>query len=86
MFGISVGGNLVADTAIRKKLAGRDTGVELQIVLEDLLNSWDTKADKPEENDGTVTVEKQEEGKGGEQGGLVTVSVHDFTECTVGGR
>ena len=52
----------MADTAIRKKLAGRDTGVELQIVLEDLLNSWDTKADKPEENDGTVTVEKQEEG------------------------
>ena len=35
-----VGGNLVADTAFRKKLAGRDTGVELQIVLEDLLSSW----------------------------------------------
>ena len=43
-YSISVGGNLVADTAFRKKLAGRDTGVELQIVLEDLLDSWDAKA------------------------------------------
>ena len=30
----------MADTAFRKKLAGRDTGVELQIVLEDLVASW----------------------------------------------
>ena len=60
---VLVGSNLVADTPIRKKLAGRDTGVELQIVLEDLLNSWDTKADnKDGGKTGTVTVEKQEEG------------------------
>lgn len=59
---VLVGGNLVADTAIRKKLAGRDTGVELQIVLEDLLETWDTKADSAEGgNKETVTVEKQEE-------------------------
>ena len=38
----------MADTAFRKKLAGRDTGVELQIVLEDLLDSWDAKADSVE--------------------------------------
>ena len=35
----------MADTAFRKKLAGRDTGVELQIVLEDLLASWSPKLD-----------------------------------------
>ena len=35
----------MADTVFRKKLAGRDTGVELQIVLEDLLDSWDAKTD-----------------------------------------
>jgi len=50
----------VADTAFRKKLAGRDTGVELQIVLEDLLDSWDSKA--VEGNNDTVTIEKTEEG------------------------
>jgi len=37
---ILVGGNLVSDTAFRKKLAGRDAGVELQMVVEDLLSSW----------------------------------------------
>jgi len=39
---ILVGGNLVSDTAFRKKLAGRDAGVELQMVVEDLLSSWNT--------------------------------------------
>ena len=34
----------MADTAFRKKLAGRDTGVELQIVLEDLVASWPAPA------------------------------------------
>ena len=34
---ILVGGNLVSDTDFRKKLAGRDAGVELQMVVEDLL-------------------------------------------------
>ena len=44
---VPVGGNLVADTAFRKKLAGRDTGVELQIVLEDLVASWPAPAPAP---------------------------------------
>ena len=47
----------MADTAFRKKLAGRDTGVELQIVLEDLLDSWDAKADVVE---GKVTLKEGE--------------------------
>ena len=34
---ILVGGNLVSDTGFRKKLAGKDAGVELQMVVEDLL-------------------------------------------------
>ena len=34
---ILVGGNLVSDTDFRKKLAGRDAGVELQMVVDDLL-------------------------------------------------
>lgn len=55
---VFVGGNLVADTAFRKKLAGRDTGVELQIVLEDLLASWSAIED---ESDEPVIVEKVEE-------------------------
>ena len=37
----------MADTAFRKKLAGRDTGVELQIVLEDLVASWPAPAPAP---------------------------------------
>ena len=37
---ILVGGNLVSDTAFRKKLAGRDAGVELQMVVEDLLSRF----------------------------------------------
>ena len=45
---VPVGGNLVADTAFRKKLAGRDTGVELQIVLEDLVASWPAPAPAPD--------------------------------------
>ncbi len=32
-----VGGNLVKDAEFRRKMAGRDAGVELQLVLEDLL-------------------------------------------------
>ena len=38
---ILVGGNLVSDTDFRKKLAGRDAGVELQMVVEDLLSRFD---------------------------------------------
>ena len=34
---ILVGGNLVSDTDFRKRLAGRDAGVELQMVVDDLL-------------------------------------------------
>ena len=34
---ILVGGNLVADSDFRKRLAGRDAAVEAQMVLEDLL-------------------------------------------------
>ena len=37
---ILVGGNLVSDTEFRKKLAGRDSGVELQMVVEDLLSRF----------------------------------------------
>jgi len=59
---VLVGGNLVADTAFRKKLAGRDTGVELQIVLEDLLNSWNRKTDSEDKSNDTVIVEKIEDG------------------------
>jgi len=53
-----VGGNLVADTAFRKKLAGRDTGVELQMVVEDLLSSWEPMV----EGEDSVIVEKAEAG------------------------
>jgi len=61
---VLVGGNLVADTAFRKKLAGRDTGMELQIVLEDLLASWTPKLDNAniiENSAAPVIVEKIEE-------------------------
>jgi len=61
---VLVGGNLVADTAFRKKLAGRDTAMELQIVLEDLLASWTPKLDNEKiiENSGApVIVEKIDE-------------------------
>jgi len=53
-----VGGNLVADTAFRKKLAGRDTGVELQMVVEDLLSSWEPMV----EGEDSVIVEKARPG------------------------
>jgi len=56
-----VGGNLVADTAFRKKLAGRDTGVELQMVVEDLLSTWQPRLEDTGEGDEAVTVEKAEE-------------------------
>ena len=52
---ILVGGNLVSDTAFRKRLAGRDTGVEVQMVVEDLLPSW--RVEQAEQS-GSVTVEK----------------------------
>ena len=59
---ISVGGNLVADTAFRKKLAGRDTGVELQMVVEDLLSSWEPKLeDEVGDSQETVIVEKADD-------------------------
>lgn len=51
----------MADTAFRKKLAGRDTGVELQIVLEDLLASWTPKLDNEDASDDPVIVEKIED-------------------------
>jgi len=35
-----VGGNLVQDTTFRKRLAGRDAGVEVQLVMENLLGEW----------------------------------------------
>lgn len=54
-----VGGNLVADTIFRKKLAGRDSGVELQMVVEDLLPCW-TPEIQPEVDNKTVVVEKQD--------------------------
>ena len=50
---------MVADTAFRKKLAGRDTGVELQMVVEDLLSSWEPRV----EGEDTVIVEKAEVGE-----------------------
>jgi len=66
---VLVGGNLVADTAFRKKLAGRDTGVELQIVLEDLVASWPAPAtDTAEASEAPVIVEKLEGGPGGPGG------------------
>jgi hypothetical protein len=37
---ILVGGNLVADSEFRKRLAGRDSAVEAQMVMEDLLPRW----------------------------------------------
>ena len=52
---------MVADTAFRKKLAGRDTGVELQMVVEDLLSSWEPKQEEQvEQGDEAVIVEKSE--------------------------
>jgi len=41
-----VGGNLVSDTHFRKKLGGRDAGVELQMVVEDILPNWFNSEDK----------------------------------------
>jgi len=41
-----VGGNLVSDTLFRKKLGGRDAGVELQMVVEDILPNWFNSEDK----------------------------------------
>jgi len=55
-----VGGNLVSDSALRKKLAGRDAGVELQMVLEDLFAGWtNDKIENPEDNKNKV-LRKQE--------------------------
>ena len=52
---------MVADTAFRKKLAGRDTGVELQMVVEDLLSSWQPKQEEEvEQGQEAVIVEKSE--------------------------
>ena len=51
----------MADTAFRKKLAGRDTGVELQMVVEDLLSTWQPRLEDTGEGDEAVTVEKAEE-------------------------
>ena len=52
---------MVADTAFRKKLAGRDTGVELQMVVEDLLSSWEPKQEEQvEQGEEAVIVEKSE--------------------------
>ena len=52
----------MADTAFRKKLAGRDTGVELQMVVEDLLSTWEPKLEQETgEREEAVTVEKAEE-------------------------
>lgn len=45
-----VGGNLVKDAEFRRKMAGRDAAVELQLVIEDLLQSKlnaDDKDEKP---------------------------------------
>jgi len=36
-----VGGNLVVDSELRKKLAGRDASVELQMVVEDIFKGWE---------------------------------------------
>jgi len=44
-----VGGNLVKDAEFRRKMAGRDAGVELQLVLEDLLQSKFNAEDKDSE-------------------------------------
>jgi len=38
-----VGGNLVSDSELRKKLAGRDSSVELQMVVEDLFVGWNNE-------------------------------------------
>jgi len=54
---ILVGGNLVSDTGFRKKLAGRDAGVELQMVVEDLLSSWELEGSSANDNESLV-VEK----------------------------
>jgi len=54
---ILVGGNLVSDTAFRKKLAGRDAGVELQMVVEDLLSSWELEGSRTNDNE-SLLVEK----------------------------
>jgi len=56
---ILVGGNLVSDTGFRKKLAGRDTGVELQMVVEDLLPSWDPESCPANDNE-SVMVERDD--------------------------
>jgi len=47
----------VSDTDFRKKLAGRDAGVELQMVVEDLLPSWEPETSPANDNE-SVLVEK----------------------------
>jgi len=54
-----VGANIVSDSEFRKKLAGRDAGVELQMVVEDLFNGWKSSETEDETNeDKNVVVEK----------------------------
>lgn len=54
-----VGGNLVSDTDFRKRLAGRDAGVELQLVVEDLLPSWNPDT-RPSVDNQSVMVERED--------------------------
>lgn len=56
---ILVGGNLVADSEFRKRLAGRDSAVEAQMVMEDLLPSWDPASTSENDNDAFL-VEKDD--------------------------
>jgi len=49
----------VADTQFRKKLAGRDASVELQMVVEDLLPSWNPQNTSENDNEAFI-VEKED--------------------------
>jgi len=55
-----VGGNLVSDLQFRKQLAGRDAGVELQMVVEETLKGW--KGEENEEKE-KAEIRKENENK-----------------------
>jgi len=56
---ILVGGNLVSDSDFRKRLAGRDAAVETQMVMEDLLPSWNPEDSSTNDNE-ALLVEKED--------------------------
>jgi len=88
-----VGGNLVADSEFRKRLAGRDAAVEVQMVLDDLLPSWSPESSTGNDNE-SVVVEKEDVTPGGQPEPerylprdqlkiTLKIFLHDFDVCSL---